>query len=185
MGGWFGTLPTPCLAVLPDLVEAGDSSAMFSYLWAGVIEGCPEAADWPWYLPIQDNMNPMNVMRLLDECDWIAGLFLGGSDDLKQAKEAGFWCDLAHRCNRAFHFARAGTKTKLEAAFEVGADSIDSSLPLRARGGEGIMLYRFADWVADLQAKHGPSWLEQKEQAFSDAFADAVLVHGATHYKAA
>ena len=56
------------------------------------------------------------------------GLFLGGTDAFKLT--ARDWCGLAHRNNKKFHYARAGTINKLQHAIRIGADSLDSSFPL-------------------------------------------------------
>lgn len=82
--------------------------------------------DLPCYLALQDGMPIRQVVRLLPKLD---GLFLGGSNEYK-AREAAWWCRLAHDAGKRFHYGRAGTRGKLEHAIEIGADSLDSAFPL-------------------------------------------------------
>lgn len=112
----------PYLAVLPDIVAGGDTSWDFSMKWlnAGKLP-----AEWPWYLAVQDGMDTASVINVIDR---VAGIFLGGSDDYK--KTALFWRKITGQFNKPFHYARAGTLSKIAHASLVGADSLDSSFPL-------------------------------------------------------
>ncbi len=111
---------TPYLAVVPDIVAAGLQSLDFSLDW---IYRLPR--DWPWYLAVQNDMELSDVEEVLH---LFSGIFLGGDDKFKL--QAYRWCKLAHKHQKKFHYARAGTLTKLRHAIKLGADSLDSSFPL-------------------------------------------------------
>lgn len=109
----------PHMAVAPDIVAGGLHSLDFSLKW---IDKLPT---WPWYLAVQDGMTPLDVIPVLPR---FAGIFMGGSDSFKAA--AWKWCAFAHDHGKPFHYARAGTLNKLEAAMKMRADSLDSAFPL-------------------------------------------------------
>lgn len=109
----------PYMAILPDVVAGGDKSLEISLSWIGKLP------QWPWYLAVQDGMDPAKVIDIIDQVD---GIFLGGSDNYK--KYAGWWCKIAHHHRKKFHFGRAGTLNKLAAAIMIGSDSLDSAFPL-------------------------------------------------------
>lgn len=111
---------TPCLAVVPDIVGGGVDSLEFSESW---LESLP--AEWPWYLAVQDGMEPSVVESVVRK---YAGLFLGGTDAFKAT--APVWREMANRHRIPFHYARAGTPRKIIHAKSVGADSLDSAFPL-------------------------------------------------------
>jgi len=110
----------PHMAIVPDLVTQGEKSLDFSLSWLPRLP-----VDWPWYLAVQDGMRISDVELLLPQ---FAGLFLGGSSRFKGT--AYYWCELAHKHGRLFHYGRAGIKRKVLHAIEVGADSADSAFPL-------------------------------------------------------
>ena len=111
------------LAVLPDVV-ADPGSLAFSLEWRERLSGIP----LPWFLAVQDGMTPEAVAPHLPG---LTGLFLGGTDAFKAS--AATWADLARGAGLRFHYARAGTRRKLAAARAVGADSCDSTRPIRDR----------------------------------------------------
>ncbi len=111
----------PYMAVVPDIVAGGCASLQFSTQWRSTLQ----SVAWPWYLAVQDGMKFSDVAPVVGGFD---GVFLGGSDKLKLAAQS--WCDFAHDNGKRFHYARAGTIRKMEHAFRVGADSLDSSFPL-------------------------------------------------------
>ena len=121
---------TPYLAVTPDIVAGGLRSLEFSLRW---LERLPEG--WPWFLAVQDGMRTSDIEPVIH---LFAGIFMGGTDAFKAT--APHWADLAHRCGKKFHYGRVGTYRKLRHAFESGADSIDSALPIWKRE-------RFAQFV--------------------------------------
>lgn len=110
----------PYFAVTPDIVAGGSRSLEFSQGWRIRLRN-----GWPWYLAVQDGMNTNEVY---DAAHIFCGIFLGGSDKFKLSAQK--WCDLAHACNKKFHYGRAGTLRKLRHAIRIGADSVDSSFPL-------------------------------------------------------
>lgn len=133
----------PYLAVVPDQVKGGLESLDFSLRWLPEVR--EKAPDWNWYLGLQDDFTFSRVEEVMDEFD---GLLLGGGDLMKpHARE---WADFAHERGLGFHFARCGTIGKLEYAFEVGADSLDSLFPVRDPNRWG----RFLDHVAWLYEVH-------------------------------
>lgn len=115
---------TPHVAVAPDLPMGGRSSLEFSLWWLGSL---PES--FPWYLAVQDGMDEDDVASNLGN---FTGLFLGGSDAIK--KDAFRWCQLAKAHGKKFHYGRASTYRRVRDARLIGADSIDSSVPVTALG---------------------------------------------------
>jgi hypothetical protein len=109
----------PYLAVLPDIVAGGNRSLELSISWIGNLP------NWNWYLPVQDGME---VSKVIDQMPRISGIFLGGTTEYK--KYAGYWSKITHHFGLKFHYARAGTVSKLSHAMTVNADSIDSTSPL-------------------------------------------------------
>jgi hypothetical protein len=125
----------PRIAVCPD-IPGSMESLEWSLMWR---ESLP--SDWPWYLALQDGMTPEAVT---DVAHLFTGFFLGGSDAFKLTAQG--WCDLAHFCGKKFHYARAGTRKKLQHAYAVGADSLDSSYPLWTKH----RFWQFGQWVDGL-----------------------------------
>jgi hypothetical protein len=109
----------PYVAVVPDIPGSRESLA-FSVEWRLDLY-----CNWPWYLAVQDGMDVAEVENVL-HC--FAGIFLGGSDAFKLT--AYRWSRLAHKHGKKFHYGRAGTLTKVQHAFAVQADSLDSNYPL-------------------------------------------------------
>ena len=115
----------PILAVIPDRPFRNEESLERSWNW---LENGDLPESWNWYLAVQDGMTPTTVLPFVDR---IAGIFLGGSNEFKL--EAPMWCGFAHREGLKFHYARCGTRQKLHDAMRMGADSIDSALPMWTR----------------------------------------------------
>jgi hypothetical protein len=124
----------PYIACTPDIVANGCESLPFSLSW---IKRLPR--DWPWYLAVQDGMQ---VEEVEENIHLFYGIFLGGTDKFKL--QAYRWCRLAHKHQKKFHYARAGTPKRLRHAIKIGADSLDSSFPLWTKA-------RFAEFVAHWQ----------------------------------
>lgn len=119
------SLPKPDFIVVPDVVAGGLASLDFS---AEHLDECLRAGA-PCYLAVQDGMTPDHVRRFLDENRGVAGLFVGGSLDWKLATGAT-WTATGRRLGLPVHVGRVGTADRVRWAHDIGADSIDSALPL-------------------------------------------------------
>lgn len=119
----------PDFVVVPDVVAGGRASLDFSaFERPFVAEGCPA------YLVVQDGMTPELVGSWLDvQPDPYAGIFVGGTLEWKLATSA-LWVRFAHDRDMRLHIGRVGPADRVLWARSIGADSIDSSLPLRDRG---------------------------------------------------
>lgn len=113
----------PDFIVAPDRVAGGlDSlrmSAGFAY----------ELRWWGWNevaLAVQDGMTPRDVDPVRN---LFSVIFVGGSGDWKLAT-AETWVKYAHDHGLRCHIGRVGTVKKVAWAKRIGADSIDSCLPL-------------------------------------------------------
>jgi len=130
------TVPMPPkIAVVPDIPGSAES-LQWSLRWRSRLPN-----DWPWYLSVQDGMSVGHVLSVAHLFD---GIFLGGTDRFKLTAQV--WCDLAHFCGKKFHYARAGTRSKLQHAYAIGADSLDSSYPLWTKR----RFWQFGQWVDGL-----------------------------------
>jgi hypothetical protein len=118
---------TPPLGVcLPDVYAEGARSLARSVDWADrFTEG-----SYPWFLVLQDGMTPEMILPHVGR---LAGLFLGGTDAFK-VNEAELWAGFARARNLWFHYGRCGTPGKVRHAKRIGADSIDSALPMWSKG---------------------------------------------------
>jgi len=113
----------PDFVVVPDIVAGGLESLKFSSCWVGRLIGTG-----PLYLAVQDGMNSDNVVAAVQTHPY-AGLFVGGT--LKWKVRTGkVWVDLAHSMGLLCHIGRVGTRDRTRWARRIGADSIDSALPL-------------------------------------------------------
>jgi hypothetical protein len=115
---------TPDFVVLPDQVAGGLDSLTMSFDWQVMVP--PELAT-RCYLVVQDGMRVEDVEP---HVDGVAGLFVGGTLRWK-LHTSETWIALAHRYGRPCHIGRVGTPDRVRWALDLGADSIDSSLPLR------------------------------------------------------
>lgn len=113
----------PSFVVCPDMVAGGLESLRLSLSW---VDECRAVA--PAYLVVQDGMHLRQVERVLHRFD---GVFVGGSLPWK-LKTAGSWVRFAHRHGLPCHVGRVGTARRVRWAQRIGADSIDSCLPLFA-----------------------------------------------------
>lgn len=111
----------PDFAVAPDVVAGGPKSLDLSLAWAPRIAHLA-----PLYLAVQDGMSEGDVAAVVGP---FAGLFVGGSLEWK-VRTGGTWVALAHHLGRRCHIGRVGTERRLRWARRIGADSIDSCLPL-------------------------------------------------------
>jgi hypothetical protein len=113
-------VPGPLVAVTPDIVADGARSLEFSLAWRAQL---PD--HWPWFLAVQDGMDPADVADALPA---FAGLFLGGSTAFKRTAQQ--WATLAHGEGKRFHYGRASLPRRVDHAIRVGADSLDTAFPL-------------------------------------------------------
>jgi hypothetical protein len=117
----------PDFIVLPDRVGGGLGSLTLSLDWREVVP--PELQD-RCYLVVQEGMTPGDVAPHLAE---LAGLFVGGASIAWKMGTASSWIALAHAHGKRCHIGRVGTPDRLLAAARLGADSVDSALPVRHR----------------------------------------------------
>jgi hypothetical protein len=115
----------PDFIVTPDIVAAGRQSARFSVSWLATVRKLA-----PAYLAVQDGME-FETTRPLFYC--FDGVFLGGTLNWK-IRTGAEWVRHAHLANRPIHVGRCGTAPRIRWAHSIGADSIDSSLPLWSSG---------------------------------------------------
>lgn len=115
----------PTFIVVPDQVAGGVESLQLSLSW---VEACRAAG--PAYLVVQDRMHVRQVSRVLHRFD---GIFVGGTLGWK-LRNAEAWVRLAHAHGKPCHVGRVGTPKRVRWAQRIGADSIDSCLPLWSEG---------------------------------------------------
>lgn len=106
--------------VAPDVVAGGAASLDLSRSWLHRLDGRV-------YLAVQDGMDPGVDLAGFD------GVFVGGTLPWKLARGAE-WVEAAHRAGRPCHIGRVGTPRRVAWARAIGADSIDSCLPLWSSG---------------------------------------------------
>ena len=121
--------------VVPDLVAQGHDSLRFSLQW---VERLYSIA--PLYFVVQDGMGE----EIACEMKPFAGLFVGGSLPWK-LKTGAQWVSLAHELGLRCHIGRVGTERRVRWARRIGADSIDSSLPLFSEGNFRRFLNGFSE----------------------------------------
>lgn len=131
----------PKVAVVPDLVRSGRYSLDFSLEWVDELQD--QAPEFPWFLAIQNNFTRDMLEDIIEEFD---GIFLGGGDTNKFA--ARKWAQFAHDHGIAFHYARCGTLAKLQHAFQMEAESLDSAFPLFSRVRFSRFLQQYLDCYA-------------------------------------
>lgn len=118
----YRSIDRPEFIVLPDIVAGGLESLEFSRGW---LHRCRGLA--PLYLAVQDGMETSDIdERLTGE---LAGLFVGGTLEWK-VRTGRPWAEFAHSIGLRCHIGRVGTENRTKWALRIGADSIDSALPL-------------------------------------------------------
>lgn len=125
--------PPPRFAVIPDLVAQGRTSLDFSSAWRKKL---PD--DLQWYLALQDGMEGPDVCQFVVD-HRVAGIFVGGTLPWK-LRTAERWVRLAHDLGLKAHIGRVGTGRRIAWARDIGADSIDSSLPLWSAENAAVFL---------------------------------------------
>lgn len=118
----------PDFVVLPDKVMGGIDSLVMSedYLH--------EARELPLYLAVQNGMTLPDVGLWIDRVAAnhdvkIAGVFVGGDTGWK-IETGRSWVTFAHARGIRCHVGRVGTPERVAWARTIGADSIDSCLPI-------------------------------------------------------
>jgi len=109
---------TPDFIIVPDIVAGGYDSLKFSLNW---LKKLPKR--FKYYLAVQDGMEIDEVEKHLDK---FSGIFIGGTMKWKK-QTAKDWINLAHKYIMPCHIGRVGTKKDIIWAYELGADSIDST----------------------------------------------------------
>jgi hypothetical protein len=131
----------PDFIVLPDKVAQGDASLDYSLEWLHELH--ERGVRLPCYLAVQDGMEPERTRPCLDG---IAGLFVGGTLDWKLAR-AQDWVHLAHERGIPCHVGRVGSYKRVVWSKLIGADSIDSCLPLWCRAQERRFIHALRQQV--------------------------------------
>jgi hypothetical protein len=114
----------PLWAVCPDRVATGTESLAFSLAWLDTYASA--FPDLSWYLAVQDGMVEADVVPVSSR---FAGLFVGGTLPWK-IRTGAEWVVTARRLGMPCHIGRVGTPRRVAWAHRIGADSIDSCLPL-------------------------------------------------------
>jgi hypothetical protein len=99
----------------------GMASLDFSLRWVPYLRGLA-----PLYFVVQDGMMPDQIGPAMGP---FAGIFVGGSVAWK-TKTGKQWVHFAHALDRKCHIGRVGSARRVRWARAIGADSIDSCLPL-------------------------------------------------------
>jgi hypothetical protein len=110
----------PDFVVVPDIVGGGAESLEYSLSWVDRIQGVNR------YLAVQNWMTTTGVGSNISRFE---GIFVGGTSEWKE-QTAHWWVKFAHKHSVPCHIGRAGTEKKIKWAYEIRADSIDSSFPL-------------------------------------------------------
>jgi len=118
----------PDFVILPDLV-ASPQSLKFSESWLNRLER--EGYRHNWALALQDGMTADDIKAFLRGAP-ISVLFVGGTIEWK-LRTGHKWVELAHEQGIKCHIGRVGSMKRVIWARRIGADSIDSSLPLFSR----------------------------------------------------
>lgn len=108
--------------VAPDIVMGGRKSLDRSISWIDRLRPARLA------LAVQDGIQPPDIDVSIHR--EFAYIFVGGSLAYKWATSKK-WVEFAHAHNLKCHIGRCGTLDKMQYAFEIGADSIDSTSIVR------------------------------------------------------
>lgn len=103
--------------VIPDIVEGGKDSLLFSITWMKFLE------QYPVLIAVQDGIHPDEVFEYLNKR---VGIFVGGSTEWK-LDTASQWGRLAKQIGCHLHIARVNTAKRIRLCKFVGADSFDGS----------------------------------------------------------
>jgi hypothetical protein len=162
--------PAPDFIVLPDIVEGGSESLAFSISWYQRVREL-SLETWgtvpPVYIAVQDGMNARDIDTAIAFAD---GIFIGGSTNWKIAAAPGIiqrahgelpqidddgTLELAGR--KPVHIGRVGSGRRIVWARLIGADSIDSCLPLMTAKKREIAAGAALELVRDALARFAPA----------------------------
>jgi hypothetical protein len=168
--------PAPDFVVVPDIVGGGSESLAFSLSWLErVRELCLETWDAvpPLYIAVQNGMTQADI----DTAIYIAdGIFIGGSVEWKLAAAPGIIAR-AHGelplvdddglieavTPKPVHIGRVGSGRRITWARLIGADSIDSCLPLRSEENKEIAVHAASAELGESLARFSPAGQMWKE----------------------
>lgn len=127
----------PDFVVCPDRVAGGLASLEFSLGWIvssasrlSALSQHVTLARPRWYLAVQDGMKADDVRDAFQSSGYaFDGIFIGGTLKWKLATGEG-WVQLAHELGVKCHAGRIGTARRVRWAMRIGADSLDSTVPL-------------------------------------------------------
>lgn len=106
--------------IVPDIVEGGMESLMFSLHWLSKLRTVPHLL-----LPVQDGMDVFAVGNVLRAWPGL-GIFLGGSTHWKLLTMYG-WGMVAASMRRHYHVGRVNSRRRIQLAAEAGAHSFDGT----------------------------------------------------------
>ena len=115
---------SPDWVVIPDVVGNARESIARSWTW---VDRIPD--EWPKLLALQDDYTPEAAEHFAPLID---GIFLGGLPEF-QATNARPWRQWCNDRGLLFHWGGVGKFWKLQAAYDLGCDSVDSSQMLWSR----------------------------------------------------
>lgn len=118
----YRAIDRPEWIVVPDIVGGGLASLEFSMGW---VHRCRGLA--PLYLAVQDGMTEEDLTAGV--LKHINGIFVGGTKAWKM-RTGQHWVRAARQIGVPCHIGRCGGMDRVRWARRIGADSLDSSLPL-------------------------------------------------------
>jgi hypothetical protein len=159
--------PAPDFVVLPDIVGGGRESLEFSFSWyARVRELCLET--WgevpPIYVAVQDGMSREDIDAAIDFGD---GVFVGGTLEwkiaaapgiIRRARGEGSYVESCPPAElpKPVHIGRVGSGRRIVWARLIGADSVDSCLPLREFAKVEIAAHASSASLLEAVGRFGP-----------------------------
>jgi hypothetical protein len=130
----LASAPAPDFIVVPDIVAGGSASLELSTAWwleVGELARSAWGVDVPRYVAVQDGMSRDDILGAIGlVAGGRGGIFIGGTTDWKLAAAPGIILE-AHRAGVPVHIGRIGSGKRLVWARAIGADSVDSTIPLR------------------------------------------------------
>lgn len=119
----------PDFVVLPDMVGGGSESLAFSAQALAVVAADGLHRRLPMALVVQEGTTPDGIPWELP----FEVLFVGGASLAWKMGTAASWIRAAHAHGKRCHLGRVGSASRVREAASMGADSIDSALPLWSR----------------------------------------------------